>query len=263
MNAGGQQGLNQVVQFFNVRASGVDLTSAIGVTDVLMTIAILVVSILGFIALAIWVTRIGVDILLITLRGTEIANKMSKLGTSQDTSAYNKVSDYLKKNFVEIILVVVFIGLMITGWLWRIFAIALNGFGAMLNFLLGLDVDGLISGADAEAWKKNIENQTYPAIRDEYEQNVAAAQGYLGELYNMVDVSNDDPRKLAVRRKYSVALAKANVIGSNSAVTTAMTTELKLYDGFFDRHKKTDLCRSNFFETQSMASFGSFTCSAT
>lgn len=255
MNAGGQQGLNQVVQFFNVRASGVDLTSAIGVTDVLMTIAILIVSILGFIALAIWVTRIGVDILLITLRGTEIAAKMSKLGTSQDTSSYNKVSDYLKKNFVEIILVVVFIGLMITGWLWRIFAIALNGFGSMLNYLLGLDIDGLISGADAEAWKSNIQNQTYPTIRDEYEQNVAAAQGYLKELYDMVDVDNNDPRKLAVRRKYSVALSKASHI-AQSGESANIIDELKLYDGYFDRHKRNDVCRSTFFESASMAHFG-------
>lgn len=260
MNSGGQQGLNQVVEFFNTRASGVDLTSAIGITDVLMTIAILIVSVLGFVALAIWVTRIGIDILLITLRGTEFADKISKLGTSQDTGSYNKVSDYLKKNFAEIVLVVVFIGLMITGWLWRIFAMALNGFGSMLNYLLGLDVDGLISGADADAWKTNVVNQPYAGVRDEYEKNVAAAQGYLNQIYQMEGKNDDDPQKIAVRRKYSVAIAKANHI-AGSGEASAIVDDLKLYETFFDRHKASDTCRASFFEDASMSHFGGrFSC---
>src|SRR5574344_1263802 len=133
-NAGAQAGLGEIVNYFNVRSAMTDVSTAMGITNFLMSAAILIVSVLGFIALAIWVLRIGVDILLITLRGTSVADKLTKFGTNEDKTSYDKVSSYLQKNMVEIILVVVLVSLMVTGWLWRIFAFALQGVGGMLNF---------------------------------------------------------------------------------------------------------------------------------
>lgn len=242
-----QQGLAQVVQFFNVRASSTDVTSAIGITTVLMNIAILIVSVLGFVALAIWVTRIGVDILLITLRGTDIAEKMSKLGTSTNVENYKTVADYLKKNLVEIVLVVVLVALMVTGWLWRIFAMALQGIGGILNFLLGLDFDGLLSSQDAEIWRTNMASQPPAAIKNEYDDNLELARTTLNEIYSdaMVDLDNDHPLKQDALRRYGAAVGKANAL-KTVADRAGVGTQLNLVADYFTRHQTASVCNSNF-----------------
>ena len=242
-----QQGLSQVVQFFNVRASSTDVTSAIGITTVLMNIAILIVSVLGFVALAIWVTRIGIDILLITLRGTDIADKMSKLGTSSNVENYKTVADYLKKNLVEIVLVVVLVSLMVTGWLWRIFAMALQGIGGILNFLLGLDFDGLLSSQDAAVWRTNMAAQPPAAIKNEYDDNLELARTTLNEIYSdaMVDLDNDHPIKQDALRRYGAAVGKADALRT-VATNAGVGTQMNLVADYFTRHQTSNVCNGNF-----------------
>lgn len=250
MMSSSQSGLGQVVEFFNVRASGTDVSSAIGITNVLMSIAILIVSVLGFTALAIWVARIGVDILLITLRGTAIADKLSSFGTAKSES-YDSVGKYLKNNFVEILLVVVLIALMVTGWLWRIFAIALQGVGGVLNFLLGLDFDGLLSAQDVNAWKDNVTSQPPAAVKNEYDENVALAESTLNELYSMTDMDNDVALKQDVIRRYTIAMSRAQWIseqadGQNGADVVGA---LNLESTYFARHKTTNYCNTAFLNS--------------
>lgn len=102
----------------------------------------MVVQIIGLVALGVWIFRIGVDIVLITMRGTTFTDNLSKFGTSSKGSeSYKSVATYLKGNLLEIILVVVLVSLLITGWIFRIFSMALSGFGSLLNKLLGLDIE--------------------------------------------------------------------------------------------------------------------------
>lgn len=239
-------GLNQVVSFFQVRASGTDVSNAIDITNVLMSFAILVVSVLGFVGLAIWVTRIGIDILLIVLRGTSAADKLSKLGTSKNLEAYQNVGSYIKSNVMEIIAVVILISLMVTSWLWRIFAIALSGVGSILNFLLGLDIDGMLSAQDVNAWKENIKTKTPAMIKNEYDEATTTAQGLLDELYSLADVDNNNPQKQDVIRRYAVALIKADHIGNakNGINSSRLTTSLNLQEDYFNRHKHHSVCNT-------------------
>lgn len=244
LSGGGQGGLGQVVSYFEMRSSMTDVSTAIGITNVLMSAAILVVSVLGFVALAIWVSRIGVDILLITLRGTAIADKLRNLGTNKDASSYDKVSNYLKTNLVEIILVVVLVALMVTGWLWKIFAMALQGVGGILNFLLGLDFNGMLSSTDYDAWKENVTRQRPAAIRNEYDKYLTAAINNLDQLYNMTDVDNNNPVKQNIVRQYALNLARAQHISTEKG--GELTTALKLDGEYFNRHKKVNACNTAF-----------------
>lgn len=255
MMSSSQSGLGQVVEFFNVRASGTDVSSAIGITNVLMSIAILIVSVLGFTALAIWVARIGVDILLITLRGTAIADKLSSFGTAKSES-YDSVGKYLKNNFVEILLVVVLIALMVTGWLWRIFAIALQGVGGVLNFLLGLDFDGLLSAQDVNAWKDNVTSQPPAAIKNEYDENVALAESTLNELYSMTDMDNNVALKQDVIRRYTIAMSRAQWISeqTNGQNGADVIGSLNLESNYFARHKTTNYCNTAFLNSDAGSS---------
>lgn len=245
-SAGAQAGLGEVVNYFNVRSSMTDVSSAIGITNFLMSAAILIVSVLGFVALAIWVLRIGIDILLITLRGTQIADSLRSLGTSKDAENYDKVSTYIRKNLVEIVLVVVLVALMVTGWLWRIFAIALQGVGGMLNFLLGLDFNGMMSTVDYEAWKENVMTQRPAAVRNEYDEYTGAAASQLEQLYGMTDVSNENPAKQDLIRQYAIALARAEHISSTQ---TNLASTLRLDANYFDRHKNSAVCNGGYIGT--------------
>lgn len=264
-NAGAQAGLGEIVNYFNVRSSMTDVSTAMGITNFLMSAAILIVSVLGFIALAIWVLRIGVDILLITLRGTSIADKLSKFGTNhQDKGSYDKVSSYLQKNMVEIILVVILVALMVTGWLWRIFSFALLGVGGMLNFLLGLDFNGLISSTDFQAWKDNIGQKRPEAIRNEYDEYAGAAASTLEQLYGMTDVANTNPGKQDLIRQYTVALYRAEHISKTYG--NQLATTLKTDANYFQRHQ--NACAEGYLDSQaaqgvqSALGVSSITCKA-
>lgn len=263
-NAGAQAGLGQIVNYFNVRSSMTDVSTAMGITNFLMSAAILIVSVLGFIALAIWVLRIGVDILLITLRGTSIADKLRKFGTNDDKGSYDKVSTYLQKNMVEIILVVVLVALMVTGWLWRIFAFALQGVGGMLNFLLGLDFNGMMSSTDFNAWKENIGQKRPEAIRNEYDEYSGRAASTLEQLYGMTDVDNTNPEKQNLIRQYTIALYQAEHIGTTYG--NQLATTLKTDANYFKRHQ--NACAKGYLDSnaaqgvKSVLGVGEITCKA-
>lgn len=254
--AGGQGALESLQSFFDVKSATSGVDSALGAVSWIFTMVIWAVQIIGLVALGVWIFRIGVDIVLITMRGTTFADNLSKFGTStKGAESYKSVAAYLKGNLLEIVLVVVLVSLLITGWIFRIFSMALSGFGSLLNKLLGLDVDGLISSADAQAWQDNIKVARNASIRNEYDAAVSDARGYLSELYAMQGVSQSDPTYKATSRKYSVAIAKCQYIASSKGAD--VTKGLNLDSGYFTQHKYNDsVCNAGMLSQDVMAAWG-------
>lgn len=255
---GGQGALESLQSFFDVKAATSNIDSALDAVSWLFTIVIWVVQIVGLIALVFWIFRIGVDILLITMRGTGVAKALEKFGTKEGAESYKNVGAYLKGNLLEIILVVVLVSLLITGWIFRIFSLASAGFGSLLNKILGLDIDGLISSADAQAWKDNIKVARNASIRNEYDQSVSDARGYLAELYNMQGVSSADPTYLSTSRKYSVAIAKCQYIAKEKGPD--VIDQLNLDSGYFSQHKYDDsVFNEGMLQSDVMSNWGGST----
>ena len=131
--------LQQVIRFFDVKATTADVSTAMDLTGVFIQFATIFVQIIGFFAISIWIARIGIDILLLTTKGTEFASKMEKFGTGK-SDHYESAVAYIKGNLVQIAIMVVLIVFLITGWIFRLFTIAMSGIGMILNRLLNLDV---------------------------------------------------------------------------------------------------------------------------
>lgn len=240
--------LQQVIRFFDVKATTADVSTAMDLTGVFIQFATIFVQIIGFFAISIWIARIGIDILLLTTKGTEFANKMEKFGTGK-SDHYESAVAYIKGNLVQIAIMIVLIVFLITGWIFRLFTIAMSGIGMILNRLLNLDVGAIWTQQEVIAWKDNYESSTNAQKLELYDNAVSEAQGYAQTIYNdMKGVPKDDPDRQEIERNYTNAMMQANYIETTKG--TELAAALNKSSDYFTRHKRTDAICNEYFQLQ-------------
>lgn len=251
MGVGGQTGIQQVQSFFNLKSQTSGIENAMGITSPFITFTIWVIQMVGFIAIGIWMIRIAVDILALSTKNLAFADKLQTFGTGKDSSSYDSTGAYIKSNGLEIVMVITLTVLMMTGLLFRILALALGGIGTILNIVFNLDLDGLNSSADAQAFVENLETRRPASLRNEYDEHLASARGFASELYNLAadGVSQSNPNFQATSRRYTTAMAKAELI-SQTDVMAAYGDQLKLGEAYFQQHKyNADVCNDSFIDS--------------
>lgn len=252
MGVGGQTGIQQVQSFFNLKSQTSGIENAMGITSPFITFTIWVIQMVGFIAIGIWMIRIAVDILALSTKNLAFAENLQKFGTgSGEKGGYDSTGAYIKKNGLEIVMVITLTVLMMTGLLFRILALALGGVGTILNIVFNLDLDGLNSAADAQSFVENLETRRPASLRNEYDEHLASARGFAGELYSLAaeGVSQSNPNFQATSRRYTTAMAKAELI-SQTDVMANYGDQLKLGDAYFQQHKyNADVCNEAFLDS--------------
>lgn len=247
-------GLSDIVSFFNNQSSSGDVSGALGTASIAFKIAMFVIMFIGAIAMAIWIGRIGVDILLIVLRGTKWgdSDKIKALGTGKEGS-HGTVGSYLKGNLLEIILVIVLIVFLMTGWLFRLIAIALSGFGALGNKLFGLDIEGTFTAVEAQAYAENLSYRRSASLKGEYDEQLGALRAESERLYEISKkgTASDDPKFQRSKRMYSMHMARAILLAKQLEENGAIT-EFKLDKDYFKQHLRqrgNGVCNKNFVDT--------------
>ena len=243
--------LQQVIRFFDVKAATADVTTAMDLTGIFIQFATIFVQIIGFIAIAIWIARIGIDILLLTTKGTKVAENLEKFGTGKAES-YESAVAYIKGNLIQIAIMVVLIVFLITGWIFRLFSIAMSGIGMILNRLLNLDVGAVWTQQEVIAWQDNYESSTNAQKIEMYDNAVAEAQGYAQTLYDMKGIPSTDPNRQEIERNYTNAMMQANYVDTNEG--DALATALNKPANYFKRHRATDAICNSHFELEAASS---------
>ncbi|PGR83637.1 hypothetical protein [Bacillus cereus] len=259
METGGQQGLSDIVNFFNMQSTTGDVSTALSASGWAFKIALFVIMTVGALAMAVWLARIAVDIVCLVTRGTAVADKMGKLGTGKGDS-YDSVGKYLKGNIVEIILVIVLITFLITGWLLRLIAMALSGIGILLNKLLGLDLAGGLATLDADAFKENISARRTTSLRNQYDDELASVRHYANVLYDKAKdgAISDDPAFNQAKSMYTQSMVKADLLATELNKRKA-TDEMKLGADYFKQHLRQNgdgACNKSFMVNDVQSTYG-------
>lgn len=247
------EGLSDIVEFFNVFSASGDVGGALLDAGVWFKIALFLIIMVGAISMAIWIVRISVDILLIVTRGTNLdKTKIGSLGTGKDGS-YDSVGKYIGGNIVEIILVIILITFLMSGWLFRLIALAISGFGILANKLFNLDIDGGLSKMDAEAFVDNVGMLRANEAKAEYDDRIGAMKSQAELLYGYAKEGLDaeSPKFQKAKRIYTSNFAQADVISTQKfGEGGGAITALRLPTSYFARHldAKRDLCNPNFFD---------------
>lgn len=247
--------LQDIVSFFDAQSSSNDVTGALGSASVAFKIAMFFIMFVGAIAMAIFIGRIAIDIAVIVTRGTGIDSKISKFGTGGGESA-TSVGDYVKKNLPEIVFVIILIVFLISGYLFRLIAMALSGFGALGNKLFGLDLGGSFSELTSDGYRTGIQTMRPGPVKNEYDRNVGQARAELQAISEIskkggADVTSRHYEKYRKAvQSYAASLAKAEVAGE------AAKEHIKQYrvpDDYFTVHTKTTgdgVCNSTILESE-------------
>lgn len=253
--------LQQVIRFFDVKAATADVTSAMDLTGIFIQFATIFIQIIGFIAISIWIARIGIDILLLTTKGTEFANKMEKFGTGK-SDHYESAVAYIKGNLVQIAIMVTLIVFLVTGWIFKLFSIAMSGIGMILNRLLNLDVGAIWSEQEVIAWQDNYASSTNAQKMELYDNAVADAQGYAQTLYDMKGISKDNQDRQEIERNYTNAMMRANFVERQGG--SDLAGALNKPNNYFSRHRRTDAICNDYFELSEASAIwgGSISCDA-
>lgn len=248
-----QTGLSEVTEFFNTQSATGDVGSALSDSAVWFKVAIYLIMTIGAIAMAIWISRIAVDIILIVTKGMGkgggAIGGLAKFGTGKDEN-YTSVGKYVKGNILEIILVLILVTLLITGWLFRLVSIAISGVGTLGNKLLGLDIGGKLSALDAEAFTEQTKAQRTASLRNQYDEQLASAKQYSSNLYEQAKdgAISDDPTFNEVKSYYTQSMVKADILATELNKRGA-SSELKLGSNYFSQHLRQNgegVCNKSF-----------------
>ncbi|PGT90059.1 hypothetical protein [Bacillus thuringiensis] len=259
METGGQQGLQDIVSFFNMQSTSGDVSTALSASGWAFKIALFVIMTVGALAMAVWISRIAVDIICLVTRGTAVADKMGSFGTGKGDS-YDSVGKYLKGNLLEIILVIVLITFLITGWLFRLIAMALSGVGVLLNKLLGLDIGGGLAQLDADAFKEQISARRTTSLRNQYDDELASVRHYANVLYDKAKdgAISDDPAFNQAKSMYTQSMVKADLLATELNKRKA-SDEMKLGADYFKQHTRKNgdgACNSAFMVNDIQSKYG-------
>lgn len=257
-NAQTGSSLSDIVSFFDTQSGNADVAGALLDAGVWFKIAMFLIVTIGAIAMAIWIARIAIDILLIVTRGIEIGGKdlgssaVGKWGTGKDGAA-SSVADYLKGNLLEIILVIVLIAFLITGWLFRLISLALTGFGMLANKLFNLDIDGGFNKADADAYVDNIKMLRPSQQKAEYDNALGGMKSQVEVLYGYAKdgLDSKDPKFQKAERLYATYFSKADVVANTITTSSNSLGSLNLTEDYFQQHlsKKSGLCNPEFIDS--------------
>lgn len=257
-----------IVSFFNGMSASNDVGGALSNSALAFKISMLAIMLIGGLAMAIWIGRIAIDILVITLRGTSVATKMSKLGTGK-SDAEGSVGGYLKSNLLEIIFVILLIFFLISGFLFRLIAVAISGFGALGNKLFGLDIQGMLGSIDIEAYKEGVDAQRPTTRKQNYDNEIGVMRAELRNLYEMNEKGQNSTKDKYVekynrsKRTYTHAFARAETIvngGGTEGGGKLNEADFRLPDGYFAQHLdgagNSPLCVDVFLDDAVKSAYG-------
>lgn len=257
-------GLSDIVSFFNTQSTNNDVSGALIDAQLAFKISMAVIMFIGAFAMAIWIGRIGIDILVITLRGIGKGDALAKYGTGNG-QASTSVADYFKKNMVEIILVILLVAILMTGWLFRLVALAISGFGMLANKAFNLDVTGGYSKLAGTSFKENVKMMRPTQLKNMYDEEYGAVKTQADVLYDLASKEADTKSDKFVRakREYTVHLAKAETIAETVRNKASSMNMSKTY---FDQHKQAvNGCNRSFFDKTIATHYGQkgFSCATT
>lgn len=261
---GGSSSLSEVVSFFKSTGANTDVTPAINATAWLFKITTFIVSVIGFAGMALYVLRIGVDVLLIVGSGIKvIEDKFANLGTGK-SGRYTSAWGYVQDNIPNIVFTMVLITFMITGWIFNLIAWAINGIGSFINWISGMDVVSTASNLVADAYKERIPSRDTSDLKKEYDTNKKEAQGYFRSLNEYKAPNNDDPKYQELKSMYTQSMAKAESLAKELRKRGA-DIDLKLGAGYFDSHLRqnddgTSYCREAFLVEDIMQKYDAVKC---
>lgn len=246
--------LQTISDFFTNVSANTDVDQAVFASAWLYKIATIVVSVVGMYGAAVFIMRIAVDIILIALRGTGVADKLGKFGTAggQKSDSYNSVGGYIKDCVPEIVMTVVLLVFLITGWIFNLIALTITAIGTLINKLSGMDVLGAISSESAKAFLEQYPRRPNSALKNEYDRQISSAQNNYKTLQSMSTLSSDDPKFKSAVQRYGVAMAKAELLGKHLKDGGAETS-MKLGSGYFSKHLRvnddgTSYCNSAYLK---------------
>ena len=241
-------GLSDVTSFMSSMSANSDVGSTLLSASLAFKLAIYFIMFCGAIAMAIWIARIGVDILLIATNGMGKLEDsfIGKMGTKSGN--YGSVGAYLKGNFVEIVLVIVLISFLMTGWLFTIISMALTGFGLLANKVFNLDVDGGLSKMSASAFTDNIGMLRATEVKVMYDDNLGNLKSQANTMYTYASdgVDTDSDQWIKASRLYSAYMSKTHLLSKEGAEDKST---LKVSDAYFEQHlNSSDICNTAFLD---------------
>lgn len=248
MNPGGQSGLESVKSFFDMKAQADNIAYATGITSPFISFSILAMQVIGFIAIGIWMLRISADILALALPEKAGSKFVQVLGTG-DAGNYNTAKDYLSKNAVNVVTVIILTVLLMTGYLYRILSLCLGGIGTVLNIVFKLDIDGIVSASDASSYVNQLGTRQATDLRNEYDSQLESTKQFANQLYQYsadgIDANSSQWK--GASRKYTTAFIKADAIGKQLIKNDIAVSELKLGNTYFEQHKEnSQVCNVKF-----------------
>lgn len=257
-SGGGQTNISIISEFFNSQSAAGDVSSALADNAVWFKIAIYIIMAVGAIAMAIWIARIAIDILLIVTRGMQTGQSkwrdtLQNFGTKNGEDNYDSAFGYIKGNIVEIILVIILITLLMGGYLFRLVALAISGIGTLGQKLFGLDLGGKFSALDAQAFAEQVKVQKAASLRNQYDEQLASSRQYANQLYEMAKngAISDDPKFNQMKSHYTQSMVKANILSSELLNRgNNVVAEFKLGKNYFKQHLRQNgdgVCNDEFF----------------
>lgn len=245
------QGLSDIIGFFNNYAGSGDVDGALVSTGFIYKAVLWLIIFVGAVAMAIWIARIAVDILLLATRGTKIADsKLKDFGTGKDGAAKD-VKEYITKNGLEILLMIALFTFLITGWLFRIVAIALAGFGALGNKLFDLDIATTFSNTEVVSYVEQIPARRATALRAEYDETVSNLRAESKRLYDYAaeGILKTEQKYKKASSMYTHYMYRAQAIAQN--MDTAKIQSLNLDASYFTQHRSVkgdQICNGSFID---------------
>lgn len=244
-------GLADVTSFMQGMSANSEVGKTLLSASVAFQISIYLIMFLGALAMAIWIARIGADVLLIATRGMEFGGSgldqsfIGKMGTGKGES-YASVASYLKGNLLEIVLVIILISFLMTGWLFTLISMALTGFGMLANKVMGLDVDGGLSKMSAKGFVENVSVLRPAEAKAMYDEQLGNLKTQADVMYTLASdgVEKESDKWVKASRIYTAYWSKADILGQRGQ---ASLTTLKLNKSYFDQHKSNnDICNAGF-----------------
>lgn len=246
-------GLSDIVSFFNTQSVNNDVAGTLMNTGLAFKIAMGLIMFIGAIAMAIWIARIAIDILLLATNNMGKLDALEKFGTKQ--GGYGSVAEYLRGNLLEIILVILLITLIMTGFLFRLIGVAISGTGMLLNKLFNLDVDGGLSKVSGQSYKEGFDLLRLPEKKVQYDEALGGLKAQADILYNYASegMEKDNPKFISAQRAYTVQMGKAMYAGTK---LTNSASKLNLNSAYFAQHlSSADACNSSFIDTTVLSNY--------
>lgn len=258
----GSSGLSDVVSFFNNTSTSGDVSGALGSASIAFKVALFLIMFIGAIAMAIWMARIAIDILLLVTQGTPVGNneKLQKFGTGE-AGNYKNVKSYLGGNIIEIVLVIVLIAFLMTGWLFRLIALALSGFGALGNKLLGLDLEGALTSIDADAFKGGVEARRSASLKIQYDEELGNLRSEAARMYEIAKDGKvlNNPKYEKGKKMYTTYMVRAHILSEELRKDGRDAgAEFKVPEDYFKQHLRSrgdGVCNESFYSPSVLDAF--------